>query len=129
MSGLIDTNTGLRYGTGLIWLQGGLGGDGLTNLSRGIIFNGTGNLSASARQIMAVQANFLGQGTVSAYANLNNTASAIFAGAGSLTVRSSTQQISATFAGSGALFEVFPGSGPSLDFSDPNNSQYIGMFP
>jgi hypothetical protein len=29
MSGLIDTATGLRFGTGLNWLSGGLGGDGL----------------------------------------------------------------------------------------------------
>ena len=29
MPGLIDTDTGLRFGDGLIWLTGGLGGDGL----------------------------------------------------------------------------------------------------
>ena len=31
MSGLIDSTTGLEYGTGLNWLNGGLGTPGLTN--------------------------------------------------------------------------------------------------
>ena len=30
MPGLIDSDTGLTFGTGLIWLEGGLGGPGLT---------------------------------------------------------------------------------------------------
>lgn len=29
MSGLIDDDDGLKFGTGLIWLSGGLGGAGL----------------------------------------------------------------------------------------------------
>ena len=29
--GGLDDSSGLRFGTGLIWLSGGLGGDGLTN--------------------------------------------------------------------------------------------------
>jgi hypothetical protein len=31
MPGLIDATTGLEYGTGLNWLDGGLGTPGLTN--------------------------------------------------------------------------------------------------
>ena len=31
MPGLIDSNTGLEYGTGLNWLEGGLGEPGLDN--------------------------------------------------------------------------------------------------
>lgn len=31
MGGLIDTDTGLTFGDGLIWLDGGLGGPGLGN--------------------------------------------------------------------------------------------------
>jgi hypothetical protein len=30
MPGLIDSDTGLVFGDGLIWLEGGLGGPGLT---------------------------------------------------------------------------------------------------
>lgn len=33
MPGLIDTNTGLAFGEGLIWLADGLGGAGLTILA------------------------------------------------------------------------------------------------
>ena len=31
MSGLIESDQGLAYGTGLIWLYGGLGGEGLVD--------------------------------------------------------------------------------------------------
>lgn len=31
MPGLIDSTQGLEYGTGLVWLDGGLGGPGETN--------------------------------------------------------------------------------------------------
>ena len=31
MPGLIDSDTGLAFGTGLIWLDGGLGGPGFDN--------------------------------------------------------------------------------------------------
>lgn len=132
MPGLIDTTTGLRFGTGLFF-EKGLGGGGLDNKTGfppgAVVFQGAGSLRASARQIAVGFANFAGQGNVSVNANLELNMVATFAGAGSMNLRSTTQQIAASFGGEGFFFEEIPGTIPSLDFSNPDNSQYIGMFP
>lgn len=92
-------------------------------------FAGGGNLQADTVFNLNALANLPGQSNLSVSANLSLAVSALLAGASSLHTIPQVQTISAVFAGSGLLFESQAGGSPLLDFSDPNNSQYIGMFP
>lgn len=42
MPGLIDSSTGLSFGEGLVWLDGGLGGPGFVDPPSGIMITETG---------------------------------------------------------------------------------------
>lgn len=89
MSGLIVTNTGLRFGTGLIW-EKGLGGPvGLiiqpSGIQQGtIIFNGTGSLTVNAAQRFGSFIYFDGHGSLKVSTIQHGLSSVRFAGAGSL---------------------------------------------
>lgn len=71
MAGLIDSNSGLRYGKGLSF-EAGLGSDGLTNPPFGTqddsaTFAGTGGLRVSAVVKLRATAVFTGSGNLSAH--------------------------------------------------------------
>ena len=108
MSGLIDTTTGLRFGDGLHW-EPGLGGAGLTNPEEQfdtILFAGAGNLSASARLVLAAQASFAGAGSVSIATFVKGAQldQANFAGVGILSLTGTVKLVATPrFAGAGSL--------------------------
>lgn len=82
--GLIDTTTGLRFGTGL-YFEPGLGSDGLTIPDQqpdSAVFAGQGSLSVSAGVLRFAGATFAGSSTLSVTATRGLTARATFPGQG-----------------------------------------------
>ena len=108
MSGLIDTTTGLRFGDGLHW-EKGLGGAGLTNAEQQfdtIVFAGVGNLSASARLILAARASFSGtsSASIATFVTGAQLDQANFAGIGGLSLVGTFKALAAAnFTGAGQL--------------------------
>ena len=108
MSGLIDTTTGLRYGSGLIF-EKGLGGAGLTNPEQqpdAVLFAGTGSLSALVGQRMVIAATFAGAGaaSIAAFDKGKLLILATFAGGGNLSIAATAKLAAkATLPGVGNL--------------------------
>lgn len=110
-SGLIVTNTGLRFGTGLIWENGLAGPLGLTINPSGsggsvfIQFNGTGSLTASAAQRFGSFIYFDGHGGLSVSTIQHGLSKVTFNGTGLMSVQPSGRYLTnpAVFHGTGSL--------------------------
>lgn len=92
---------------------------------------GSGNLNISLSATLLAFASLPGLGNLTALSV--STSTITFSGVGSLTATLPILFASgfARFSGAGNLSvdTVAPGGTPELDFSNPGNSQYIGMFP